>query len=169
MDCSESEWSLLGYPLHSPLSPSLLLPCVAVCHQIPFPLYCTGRKLFRHLPTCKIPPAKTEDVIPTEVQAPLDCFLTTEVRQTLLSGVPLGNYNISLHGKRILAIFQLWGLYVRLSKVCCMCHNFNRCFNCAKRSGKCVPAIVTLRNSIIPFMSFTWFSGEESDYFSTQH
>jgi len=27
------------YPLHSPLSPSLLLPCVAVCHQIPFPLY----------------------------------------------------------------------------------------------------------------------------------
>jgi len=28
-----------GYPLHSPLSPSLLLPCFAVCHQIPFPLY----------------------------------------------------------------------------------------------------------------------------------
>jgi len=28
-----------GYPLHSPLSPSLLLLCVAVCHQIPFPLY----------------------------------------------------------------------------------------------------------------------------------
>jgi len=27
-----------GYPLQSPLSPSLL-PCVAVCHQIPFPLY----------------------------------------------------------------------------------------------------------------------------------
>jgi len=30
-----------GYPLHSPLSTSLLLPCVAVCHQIPFPLYVT--------------------------------------------------------------------------------------------------------------------------------
>ena len=30
---------MLGYPLHSPLSPSLLLPCVVVCHQIPFPLY----------------------------------------------------------------------------------------------------------------------------------
>ena len=28
-----------GYPLHSPLSPSLLLPCVTVCHQFPFPLY----------------------------------------------------------------------------------------------------------------------------------
>jgi len=28
-----------GYPPHSPLSPSLLLPCFAVCHQIPFPLY----------------------------------------------------------------------------------------------------------------------------------
>ena len=41
MDCSESEWSLLGYPLHSPLSPSLLLPRVAVCHQIPCPLYHT--------------------------------------------------------------------------------------------------------------------------------
>ena len=32
-----------GYPLHSPLSPSLLLPCVTVCHQIPFPLYKNGR------------------------------------------------------------------------------------------------------------------------------
>ena len=29
------------YPHHSPLSPSLLLPCVTVCHQIPFPLYHT--------------------------------------------------------------------------------------------------------------------------------
>jgi len=28
-----------GYPLHSPFSPSLLRPCVPVCHQIPFLLY----------------------------------------------------------------------------------------------------------------------------------
>jgi len=28
-----------GYPPHSPLSPSLLLPCVTVCHQILFKLY----------------------------------------------------------------------------------------------------------------------------------
>ena len=28
-----------GYPLHSPFSPSLLHPCVSVCHHIPFPLY----------------------------------------------------------------------------------------------------------------------------------
>ena len=28
-----------GYPLHSPFSPSLLHPCVSVCHQIPFLLY----------------------------------------------------------------------------------------------------------------------------------
>jgi len=28
-----------GYPLHSPFSPSLLHPCVFVCHQIPFLLY----------------------------------------------------------------------------------------------------------------------------------
>jgi len=26
------------YPRHSPLSPSLLLPCVTVCRQLPFPL-----------------------------------------------------------------------------------------------------------------------------------
>ena len=32
------------YPLHSPLSPALLLPCVAVCHQIPFPLYFSESK-----------------------------------------------------------------------------------------------------------------------------
>jgi hypothetical protein len=114
--------------------------------------YCIGRKLFRHLPTYKILSAKTEVAIPTEAQVPLYCFLTTEVRQTLLSGVQLGNYKILLHGKRMLAIFKLLGLYVCLSKVCCMCHNFNRCFNCAKRRGKCVPPTVTLRNSIFPFM-----------------
>ena len=35
------------YPHHSPLSPSLLLPCVTVCHQIPFPLY-SARLLATH-------------------------------------------------------------------------------------------------------------------------
>ena len=34
-----------GYPLHSHLSPSLPLPCVSVCHQIPRELYC-GNELF---------------------------------------------------------------------------------------------------------------------------
>jgi len=28
-----------GYPLHSPFPPLLLLPCVSVCHHIPFLLY----------------------------------------------------------------------------------------------------------------------------------
>ena len=28
-----------GYPLHSPVSPSLPLPCVKVCHQVPNELY----------------------------------------------------------------------------------------------------------------------------------
>ena len=28
-----------GYPLHSPVSPSLPLPCVAVCHQVSNALY----------------------------------------------------------------------------------------------------------------------------------
>jgi len=40
-----------GYPLHSPFPPSLLHPCVSVCHHIPFLLYshvtktCTLSKL----------------------------------------------------------------------------------------------------------------------------
>ena len=29
-----------GYPLHSPVSPSLPLPCVAMCHHISTGLYC---------------------------------------------------------------------------------------------------------------------------------
>ena len=33
--CSEAECKTAGYPLHSPVSPSLPLPCVTVCHQIP--------------------------------------------------------------------------------------------------------------------------------------
>jgi len=28
-----------GYPLHSPVSPSLPLPCVTVCHHVPTGLY----------------------------------------------------------------------------------------------------------------------------------
>ena len=36
-----------GYPLHSPFSPSLLHPCVSVCHQIPFLLYLCW--LLKHL------------------------------------------------------------------------------------------------------------------------
>jgi len=37
--CSEVAWKSTGYPLHSPVSPSLPLPCVTVCHQIPTVLY----------------------------------------------------------------------------------------------------------------------------------
>ena len=32
-----------GYPLHSPVSPSLHLPCVTVCHHISNGLCCSGR------------------------------------------------------------------------------------------------------------------------------
>ena len=35
--CSEVVWR--GYPLHSPFSPSLLLPCVIVCHRISTGVY----------------------------------------------------------------------------------------------------------------------------------
>ena len=31
---SEVKWKSTGYPLHSPVSPSLSHPCVIVCHQI---------------------------------------------------------------------------------------------------------------------------------------
>ena len=37
--CSDAECRITGYPLHSPLSPSLPLPCVTVCHQISTELY----------------------------------------------------------------------------------------------------------------------------------
>ena len=37
--CSEVEWKTTGYPLHSPVSPSLPLPCVTVCHQVSSELY----------------------------------------------------------------------------------------------------------------------------------
>jgi hypothetical protein len=49
-----------GYPLHSPVSPSLPLPCVTVCHQVSAGLYhyyAFGNKLsiyvatFRHVHT----------------------------------------------------------------------------------------------------------------------
>ena len=37
--CSEAECKTTGYPLHSPVSPSLPLPCVTVCHQVSIELY----------------------------------------------------------------------------------------------------------------------------------
>ena len=36
---SEVKWNSTGYLLHSPVSPSLHLPCVTVCHQVPNELY----------------------------------------------------------------------------------------------------------------------------------
>jgi hypothetical protein len=42
-----------GYPLHSPVSPSLLLPCVAVCHHISTGLYLQSRCLQNTTPYSK--------------------------------------------------------------------------------------------------------------------
>ena len=36
---SEAKWNCTGYPLHSLFSPSLPLPCLTVCHQVPNELY----------------------------------------------------------------------------------------------------------------------------------
>ena len=41
--CSEVECKTTGYPLHSHVSPSLPLPCVTVCHQVPKALYNMSR------------------------------------------------------------------------------------------------------------------------------
>ena len=40
--CSAVECKTTGYPLHSYVSPSLPLPCVTVCHQVPNALYQCG-------------------------------------------------------------------------------------------------------------------------------
>ena len=42
--CSVVQFEAAGYPLHSHLSPSLPLPCVTVCHQIPNALYFGTRR-----------------------------------------------------------------------------------------------------------------------------
>jgi len=49
--CSDVQCKAAGYPLHSQLSPSLPLPCVAVCHQVPNALYKLGTRLscYQHL------------------------------------------------------------------------------------------------------------------------
>ena len=54
--CSDVQCKTTGYPLHSHLSPSLPLPCVAVCHQVlnalylvPLrPKYSPQRPIFKH-------------------------------------------------------------------------------------------------------------------------
>ena len=43
--CSEVVWSGNGYPLHSPVSPSLPLPRVTVCHHISTGLYQWKKRL----------------------------------------------------------------------------------------------------------------------------
>jgi len=39
--CSNIECKTTGYPLHSPLSPSLPLLCITMCHQVSTELYFT--------------------------------------------------------------------------------------------------------------------------------
>jgi len=42
-----------GYPLHSPVTPSLPLPCVTVCHHISTELYLQSRRLQNTTPHSK--------------------------------------------------------------------------------------------------------------------
>jgi hypothetical protein len=42
----------IGYPLHSPVSPSLPLPCVTVCHHISTGLYNAKRLSIRNFTVC---------------------------------------------------------------------------------------------------------------------
>ena len=48
---SEVKWNCTGYPLHSPVSPSLPLSCVTVCHQVPNELYDSIQKGGFHIPS----------------------------------------------------------------------------------------------------------------------
>jgi len=43
--CSEVVWSGTGYPLHSPVSPSISLPRVTVCHHMSTELYQWNKRL----------------------------------------------------------------------------------------------------------------------------
>jgi len=49
--CSDVQCKASGYQLHSHLSPSLSLPCVTVCHQVPNVLYNFRFLFVRHLLT----------------------------------------------------------------------------------------------------------------------
>jgi len=49
---SEVKWDCTGYPLQSPVSPSLPLPCVTVCHQVPNELCHTVVIFFDELKRC---------------------------------------------------------------------------------------------------------------------
>jgi hypothetical protein len=53
--CSEVEWKSTGYPLHSPVSPSPLLPCVTVCHHISTGVYPSPLPAYRSC-RCALPP-----------------------------------------------------------------------------------------------------------------
>ena len=49
---SEVMWNCTDYPLHSPVSASLPLPCVTVCHQVPNELYnCSHSRTHTHTHT----------------------------------------------------------------------------------------------------------------------
>jgi len=49
-----------GYPLNSPVSSSLPLPCVSVCHHISSALYLTSRRDGALLSMSRYVPAGTE-------------------------------------------------------------------------------------------------------------
>ena len=46
-----------GYPLHSPISPSLPLPCVTVCHHISTGLYCSFKITISTSSSLEVTPA----------------------------------------------------------------------------------------------------------------
>ena len=52
---SEVKWNCTGYPLHSLVSPSLPLPCVTACHQVPNELFFLPQIRLRTLPFTSFP------------------------------------------------------------------------------------------------------------------
>jgi len=64
-----------GYPLHSPVSPSLPLPCVTVCHHVSTGLYFDGKisPLFMSKTELRLPGGSARGLVtisPTSTQLP---------------------------------------------------------------------------------------------------
>ena len=73
-----------GYPLHSPVSPSLPLPCVTVCHYISTGLYLTGYQS-KQVPSTRF--FKSWRIQPTSEMSQAISIHTIEVHRKFLRDV----------------------------------------------------------------------------------
>ena len=81
-----------GYPLHSPFPPSLLHPCVSVCHQIPFLLYYLWT-VVEHAANKYILKKKT--CVHTYIHPSIICVQSTKVALNIMFGCLVGAVVVS--------------------------------------------------------------------------